>query len=82
MADALKDAQELIENHALLEADCVLRHLAAEVRALRHIRDVARELVASEAYDGEPSEEQDRAAYQRWIGARKRLYAALEGLGR
>lgn len=82
MNDALKDAEELIESHALLEADMALRHLVAEVRALRRIRDVARELVASEAYDGEPSEEQDRAAYQQWIGARKRLYAALEGLGR
>lgn len=80
--DAYSAALNLVKDHTLLEADCVLRHLAAEVRARRHIRDVARELVASEAYDGEPSEEQDRAAYQRWIGARKRLYAALEGLGR
>ena len=30
MGDALKDAEELIENHALLEADCVLRHLRSE----------------------------------------------------
>lgn len=82
MGDVLKDAADLIEGHALLEADAVLRSLVAEVRELRHIRDVARALVTSEGYDGEPSEEQDRAAYQRWIGERKRLYAALEGLGR
>lgn len=79
MADVLKDAADLIESHALLEADAVLRHLVAEVERLRAIEKAALDCVGAEEDFAEIDEQQGWHRWQRWKQRRNNLAVLLRG---
>lgn len=73
MSDALKDAEELIRKHTLLEADMVLRELVREVERLQQI-----EAAAKACLDAEP-EATDAERFHRWMRHRNDLSVLVRG---